>query len=311
MRTPGTITSAALAAVFAAAWGLVAGPLRAQERPASPELAALVPRLEGWALSEAPRPYFPETLFEYIDGAAESYLSYDFRELLVADFQRAGSQATLTAEIYDMGLPLNAFGIYGAERYPENPPSGIGELDYLEDEALNFLAGRFYVKLLAFGLGEDTGATLKAFGTVLAKAIGPGPGLPRLVRAFPDEGLVARSEKYIKSNVMGYAFLRDGYVATYRRGGRDLEGFFIDLGGEPAAEAALARLLEALAADKAEAAKAGDGHKIRNRFGQTLFIAKVGGVLCGAMRVPDGLEAAGERLLADLAAALKALPRKE
>ncbi|MCK7469683.1 MAG: hypothetical protein MZU95_01910 [Desulfomicrobium escambiense] len=34
--------------------------------------------------------YFPETLFEYIDGAAESYLSYDFRELLVADLQKKG-----------------------------------------------------------------------------------------------------------------------------------------------------------------------------------------------------------------------------
>jgi hypothetical protein len=308
MRTSGTPHKVALAVILAAACGLVAGAAAAQERPASPELAALVPRLDGWALSEAPRPYFPETLFEYINGAAESYLSYDFRELIVADLQKTGTKATLTVEIYDMGRPLNAFGIYGSERYPENPPSGVGELDYLEGEALNFLAGRFYVKLLAFGLGEDTERTLKAFGTAIAKAIGPGPGLPRLVRAFPAEGLVARSEKYIKSNVMGYAFLRDGYVAAYRGDGPDLEGFFIDMGGEAEAEAALARLLEALAADKQEAAKAGDGHKVRNRFGQSLFIARIGAVLCGAMRVPDGTEAAGEKLLGALAAALKALP---
>lgn len=309
MRTSGTFKKIAMAASLAAACGLIAGAAAApQERPASPELAALLPRLEGWALSEAPRPYFPETLFEYINGAAESYLSYDFRELLVADIQKTGTPATLTVEIYDMGRPLNAFGIYGSERYPENPPSGVGELDYLEGESLNFLAGRFYVKLLAFGLGEDTGTTLTAFGTAIAKAIGPGPGLPRLVRAFPADGLVARSEKYIKSNVMGYAFLRDGYVAAYRTGGRDLEGFFIDMGGQAEAEAALARLLEALAADKQEAVKAGDGHKVRNRFGQSLFIARVGGILCGAMRVPDGSEAAGEKVLGALAAALKALP---
>mgnify|MGYP001109119337 FL=1 len=226
----------------------------------------------------------------------------------ISSVPRYGTPATLTVEIYDMGRPLNAFGIYGAERYPENPPSGVGELDYLEGESLNFLSGRFYVKLLSFGLGEDTGRTLKAFGAAIAKAIGPGPGLPRLVRAFPAEGLVARSEKYIKSNVMGYAFLRDGYVAAYRGGGRALEGFFIDMGGEAEAEAAMARLLEALAADKQEAAKIGDGHKVRNRFGQSLFIARVGGILCGAMRVPDGSEAAGEKLLGALAAALKVLP---
>src|SRR5512139_594887 len=147
---------AVAAAVLASAVLFGPGPAPAQERKASPELAALVPRLDGWALSEAARSYFPDDLFEYIDGAAESYLSYDFRELAVADFGRTGTEATLTLEIYDMGEPVNAFGIFGAERYPDNAAVGVGDLGYIEGEALNFLAGRFYVKMLAFGLGDGT-----------------------------------------------------------------------------------------------------------------------------------------------------------
>ena len=140
------------------------GSAASQTRPASPELAALVPQLAAWTLSEAPRSYFPDNLFEYIDGAAESYLSYDFRELLVADLEKKGTDATLTLEIYDMGLPLNAFGIFAAERYPENKVVALGDLGYLEGEALNFLSGRFYVKMLAFGLGEATESTLGRSG---------------------------------------------------------------------------------------------------------------------------------------------------
>jgi len=283
---------------------LLAPAAASQERSASPELTTLVPKLADWSLSEEPRSYFPESLFEYINGAAESYLSYDFRELLVADLEKKGTGATVTLEIYDMGLPLNAFGIFGAERYPENKAVGLGELGYVEGEALNFLAGRFYVKLLAFGLGDATEASLVEVGGKVAGAIKSGGGLPALVLAFPKDGLVARSERYIKRNVMGYEFLHDGYVATYRSGGRELEGFFIDGGSEKDAEGMLTRLLDALTADKQAVEKKEAGVHVRNRYGQHLYIGRVGGVLCGAMRVPDGLEAAGEALLRASTAAL-------
>ena len=107
---------------------------------------------------------------------------------------------------------------------------------------------------------------------------------------------------------MGYEFLHDGYVATYKSGGRELEGFFIDGGSEKAAEEMLAKIVAALAADGQSVEKRDLGVHARNRYGQHLYIGRVGGVLCGAMRVPDGLEAAGESLLGAAAAALAAKP---
>ena len=297
MRIPISEKAVAVAIALAAVLVATTVPARAQERRTSPALAALVPRLDGWAPSEAPRGYFPESLFEYINGAAESYLSYDFRELLVADLQKKGTEATLTAEIYDMGDPLNAFGIYGAERYPENEPVGVGDLDYLEGESLNLLAGRYYVKLLAFGLGGETEKILREAGSKIAGAVGAKTGLPPLVRAFPAEDLVARSEKYIKRNFMGHGFLHDGYVATYKFGERELEGFFVDGGREEEAAEMLTRLLDALAADGQTVEESPLGFHARNRYGQHLYIARIRNVLCGAVRVPDGLQASGESLL--------------
>lgn len=296
----GLSVMAALAAVFFLAPAVG----RAQAREGSPELAALVPRLDAWTQSETPRSYFPESLFEYIDGAAESYLSYDFRELLVVDLEKKGTEATLTLEIYDMGSPVNAFGIFGAERYPENMAAAVGDLGYIEGEALNFMAGRFYVKLLGFGLGRETASALNEFGAKVAGAVKEKGALPALVLAFPREGLIARSEKYIKKNFMGYEFLRDGYVAAYKADDREIEAFFIEGGSEKDAGATLGRLLTALEGDKQVPEKTALGYHVRNRYGQHLYIGRVGRVLCGAMRVPDGLEAAGVSLLEALTGAL-------
>ena len=268
-----------------------------QSHQASSELAALVPKLAAWTPSESVRNYFPDNLFEYINGAAESYLSYDFQELLVVDFEKKGTEATLTLEIYDMGRPLNAFGIFASERYPENKAVTLGDLGYVEGEALNFLCDRYYVKMLAFGLGEATeSALIEAAGKVAGATKARG-GLPEFVRAFPTDNLVARSEKYIKRNFMGHGFLHDGYVATYKFGERELEGFFVDGGREEEAAEMLTRLLDALAADGQTVEESPLGFHARNRYGQHLYIARIRNILCGAMRVPDGLQASGESLL--------------
>lgn len=298
-------TAAAAAALFCL---FIPATARSQARPGGAELAALVPKPAGWTLTEAPRHYFPDDLFEYIDGAAESYLSYDFKELLVADFAKTGTKATLTLEIYDMGLPLNAFGIFAAERYPENKVVNLGDLAYEEGESMNILDGRYYVKMLAFGLDAATETTLAEFGAKVTAAVKPGAGLPRLVRAFPKDNLVARSERFVKKNFMGYEFLHDGYVAAYKAGGKDLEGFFIDAGSDAGAQEMLEKLLAALAADKQSVDKLPLGVHARNRYGQNLYVGRVGAVLCGAMRVTDGLEAAGQALLQEMTSALASRP---
>ena len=169
---------------------------------------------------------------------------------------------------------------------------------------MHFRAGGFYVKMPAFGLGDGTEPFLRQVGLKVASGIKSGGGLPKLVTAFPKAGLVARSERYIKRNVMGYEFLRDGYVAAYKAGDREIEGFFIEGRSEEDAEEMTSKLLGALTEDGASTEKIPLGHRVRTRFGQHLFFGRVGPVLCGAMRVPAGLEAAGQSLLRALTVAL-------
>lgn len=300
------ITVLAAAAVSAV---VLAAPGEGQERKPNPALAALAPQGGGWKQAEAPRSFFPETLYEYIDGAAESYLSYDFHELLVLQLKsEAKEERTLTVEIYDMGQPVNAFGIFSAERYPENAPVPVGDLGYLEGESLNFMSGRFYVKLLSFGLGDGTAPALTDYAQKLAGAVGEKGVLPALLHAFPKENLVPQSEKFIKKNFLGYEFLHDGYVATYKIDGRELECFLAESGSDKEAEAALSQLLEIFAKDKQVPEKIALGYHVRNRYAQHMYFGCVRNVICGTMRVPDGLEAAGESYANRLAEAVGRIP---
>src|SRR4030042_5526834 len=117
-------------------------------------LRSLLPEPSGWILTETPPTYVPGTLFEYIDGAAENYLSYGFRELVVGNYKEQRSAATLTVEVYDMGDETRAFGIYSSERYPASHFLSVGTQGYWEEGTLNFIVGGYYIKLLCFDCGQ-------------------------------------------------------------------------------------------------------------------------------------------------------------
>src|SRR4051794_19771745 len=106
-----------IAFIFGASFRCSSGAAFAQSSEASQKqlLTFLSAPLPGKANSEgSPEYYKPDSLYQYIDGGADVYLLYDFRILLHQNFKSAGAE--LTADIYDMGTPEDAFGIYAAER---------------------------------------------------------------------------------------------------------------------------------------------------------------------------------------------------
>jgi hypothetical protein len=53
---------------------------------AAQQPANLFPVLAGWTQQNAIQKYNPDNLYEYINGAADLYLTYDFQELQVAEY---------------------------------------------------------------------------------------------------------------------------------------------------------------------------------------------------------------------------------
>ncbi len=171
----------------------------------------------GGKAAEAAHFYLSD-LYEYIDGGAEVFHGYGMRAMIHQEY-RAG-KTDLTVDIYDMGDPLNAFGIYSAERSPDYHFIRIGAEGYVSDFVLNFLQGSYYVKLSAFSEGDKPEAMLQAVAESISRKIGSGRSMPQAF-AFPAHGLVERSEKYVVHAPLGHEFLAPAATALYRFDGKD------------------------------------------------------------------------------------------
>jgi len=283
------------------------GPLPGQE-PAASTLRPLLPELAEWSLAEAPSGYLPATLFEYINGAAENYLSYGFRELIVGNYKKAGSKASLTAEVYDMGDELRAYGVYSSERYPESRFLKIGGQGYWEDGTLNFTSGRFYVKLLCFDCGQAAESELTAIARQIEKKTQGNGRLPVLLSLFPAEGLIANSEKFILQNVLGYGFLHHGYIANYQSRGQEFDLVIIQGSDTRDAENMINRYLDAHRENAPDVQPDGLGFHVRDRYSGHIFMARSGNLILGVTRIKDGFEELGKSYLGLLLKAAKDKP---
>jgi hypothetical protein len=155
--------------------------------------------------------YKPDTLYQYIDGGADVYLLYDFQLLLHQDF-KAGA-ADMTADVYDMGKPEDAFGIYSAERSPKYNYIPVGAEGYRSKGVLNFFQDHYYVKLSGSGASVD--AQLDQLARTLSTRIGGSRTAPSLLLKLPQLHRVHHSEQYIRKDPLGHAFLAPAFVVAY------------------------------------------------------------------------------------------------
>lgn len=271
----------------------------------SSSLLSLLPEVPGWQLVEEPRFYLPDTLYEYIDGAAESYLSYQFKELVVAQYKRSDAPGTLTLEIYRLDSPKAAFGIYSAERYSESRFLDVGIQGYIEDGTLNFVQADKYVKLLGFELGDGAEGVLLLFARKVERSVGEKGTWPEALQIFPRPGLIANSEKFILRNFLGYGFLHDGYLASYRVNEEEFELFLIEGETDEEAGAMLEQFLAQSARRGSSVAKVEAGYYLYDRYVQHMYLAKMKNFLAGVMRIEERGREIGNRYLGLLLESLK------
>jgi Family of unknown function (DUF6599) len=149
-----------------------------------------------------------------MDGGADIYLLYDFQELLHEAFKSV--RANLSVDIFDMGSPEDAFGMYAAERSPSNSFLTIGIEAYRSKGVLNFLQDRYYIKLV--GSGPDSDDLLERFARLLSARIAGVHSFPPLLEKFPQEHRVRHAEQFTRKDPLGHSFLSPAYVVSYKQG---------------------------------------------------------------------------------------------
>jgi hypothetical protein len=190
---------------------------------------------------------YVENLWEYIDGAAESYHNYGFVALLHREFKTSRSE--LTVDIYDMGAALNAFGIYAAERPPDQAVIPIGAEGYLDEYALHFYRDHYYVKLSAYAESDDAQArrdearrTLETMAEAISRQIGGSRSPPGVFALLPDKERVPGSERFLGRYPLGYDFLAPAIQADFRVADRRSTLVLSETGNPAEASQRVARL---------------------------------------------------------------------
>jgi hypothetical protein len=193
--------------------------------------SSLFPEMTGWKKSDTLQVFSPENLYDYINGAADLYLTYDFKELQVGEYTRQ-DKASVIVEIYRHGSPMNAFGIYSQERLANADFLDIGSQGYYEEKVLNFLSGSYYVKISSSNTAKDDRDILVRFAKDTAEKLGGEKGFPSLLEAFPEEGKVKNAEKFIGKNFLGYSFFPSAFIADYQIAGQKFK-LFLMVGASP------------------------------------------------------------------------------
>jgi hypothetical protein len=172
------------------------------------------PELDGFKKITKYPVYGPENLWDFIDGAADSYLALGFVDLHVAEYKKG--KEVIKLEIYHHSDHTMAFGIYASERSPSYRFMNLGSQGYIADGAINFFKGNYYVKLRTYSKKPKTLHSEESLAQIVAGTLEGEADMPSMLSQFPDEGRKKNEETYINESVLGHEFLKSAFKADYQ-----------------------------------------------------------------------------------------------
>jgi hypothetical protein len=153
--------------------------------------------IDEWVKQEAPVSYDRETIFDYINGAGEVYRSYAFDHVVVDRYEAPGGRS-VNVEIFDMGNPQDAYGVFSYSR--ENEEEGIGAGFERKGSVLCFWQNRFFVCVADEQRSADAQESLIQVATGISAALPPEGRRPALMSVLPAEGLIPFSDRFFHTH---------------------------------------------------------------------------------------------------------------
>ncbi|MBN2863544.1 MAG: hypothetical protein JXN62_10305 [Bacteroidales bacterium] len=182
------------------------------------------PKLQGFKILTRYPVYVPETLWDFINGAAEGYLSLGFVDLHVAEYKKG--KDIIKLEIYRHRDHTMAFGIYAAERTSSYNFINLGSQGYSTDGAINFFKGSYYVKIRTYSEKPKILQATESLASIVEMMLAGETDMPSLLSLFPDEGKRKNEETYINESVLGHSYLNKAFKALYQVGS-DVFGIYL------------------------------------------------------------------------------------
>jgi hypothetical protein len=172
------------------------------------------PDYKGYTIVKEYPVYTSDNLWDYINGAAESYMSLGFQELSIAEYKR-GKKITVKAEVYSHLNPNMSFGIYALERAPSYNFIDIGIQGYRDSDMVHFIKGTYYVKVTTHSKSKKSIEAVYEIARLVENSLEGSTEMPQAIALFPDEGRQPNEEMYYSESALGHQFLQRAFRCSY------------------------------------------------------------------------------------------------
>lgn len=193
--------------------------------------------IEGWKKCDSTFHYDRETLFDYIDGGAELYLAYNFKNLVVQKYCKDESQ--ITVEIYQSETSEDAFGLYSQNSSKRN--IGFAQRGSYDSGELRFWKGRYFVRVYNWEDGYKLVDDILRIGRHIAdEKIKKGGRRSAIFCVLPNQNVIPDSEHYFHKqislnnryfvsiqNIFYLSARTNGFIANYKVKNDSLKYIFI------------------------------------------------------------------------------------
>lgn len=195
----------------------------------------IFPEIQGWELVQEYPVYYPENLWDYINGAADAYLSYQFIDLHIAEYER-NDETVIKVEVYRHKSPDYSFGIYSQERSPDYYFQKFGTQGYSEESLVHFITGKYYVKVTSNSTGRIITEGLTNIAHRIAESLGKPGTLPDQLIYFPLKGKIPNTEKFVADNFLGHDFISRVFTQDYEVNDNEFIMFLLERDAETGCE---------------------------------------------------------------------------
>jgi len=244
--------------------------------------------IEGFRQLGRSRIYTKENLYEHVNGHAEYFISAGFAGLTVTDYVAANSKtdkAELQAEIFDMGRSIQAFGVLVDESGENARSVSVGAMAFKTSGGINFIQGRYYVKVSGMG----PGAPVLTFARALGRTLPSGHDSFDIFSRLPDLGKIEKT-RFVKEGYRGLDLLHNVVEREYSAGEKRVTVALMASTGQEAKKLE-ASFFDYFSKSDMKYEKAGKGgaefYRVTDKYEGNWFLVPSGDALFGVFGTED------------------------
>ena len=159
--------------------------------------------LGDWQPEGDPQTAVGEDLFLLINGGAEIYYEYGFKQAVIQGYTNK-NEKSINLEMYEMDDAASAYGAYTFKTGKRGREVALGNEGMLEDYYLNFWKGNFVVTLIGFDTDQETQEGLMALAKMIEAKIVEEGTRPRLANVLLEAGFAKSGITYMEGGLVLY-----------------------------------------------------------------------------------------------------------